>query len=161
MENLYDSLQCESTASHDQIRKSYQTLALKHHPDKAGENHTSVSSEEFIKINRAWKILSDPKLREQYDVRWAERCLAQSYPIQDTIEFEQFDLLDNDGSDLHTELCSDLSKQHGVVVEYGYECRCGGYYILTNDDVEMKFDLVCCDSCSLTVKVLYNEDIVK
>jgi curved DNA-binding protein CbpA len=47
----------------DLIKKNYRKLSLKHHPDKRGGD-----SETFRVLNRAQKVLSMPKVRQQYDI---------------------------------------------------------------------------------------------
>lgn len=44
------------------IKKKFRKLSLKHHPDKGGNADT------FRMLNRAQKVLKDPKLRKQYDI---------------------------------------------------------------------------------------------
>jgi DnaJ domain len=46
----------------DKIKKSYRKLSLKHQPDKPGGD-----ADTFRVLNRAHKVLSDEKLRKQYD----------------------------------------------------------------------------------------------
>ena len=53
MENLYDILSVNETATQDEIKKSYRKLAMEHHPDKGG------SEEKFKKISEAYETLSD------------------------------------------------------------------------------------------------------
>lgn len=281
MENLYKVLNCHETVSVQELKKSYQELALKFHPDKSpGQS----SAGKFIKIKQAWNILGDSRLRKQYDVKWKERCLAQTYPIQDTVDFEEFDkvesnepgdseiipcenedersdiegienehfsgsmpkvgsgssehltenvrdnlnsMIDNECSidkmrnenlagsnmkkivegdnsagfassdfeemitvDNHavcaasnidkftnsdSKIDASVDSSAKVVIEgsegvagrhplhgddemmYAYSCRCGGSYVLTDVDVKLKFDIVCCDTCSLSVQVIYND----
>jgi hypothetical protein len=47
----------------DAIRKNYRKLSLKHHPDRPGGD-----ADLFRHLNRAQKVLLDPKLRRQYDI---------------------------------------------------------------------------------------------
>ncbi|CAB9523291.1 Pfam:DnaJ_C [Seminavis robusta] len=47
----------------DQVKKSYRKRALKHHPDKPGGD-----ADTFRVLNRAQKVLLNPKLRQQYDI---------------------------------------------------------------------------------------------
>lgn len=46
----------------DLVKKNYRKLSRKHHPDKGGDADT------FRLLNRAQKVLLNPKLRQQYDV---------------------------------------------------------------------------------------------
>ncbi len=59
--DYYKILGVEKGASQDEIKKAYRKLAVKHHPDKGGDEA------EFKKINEAYQILSDPQKRAQYD----------------------------------------------------------------------------------------------
>lgn len=63
--NYYETLGVSSTATEDEIRKSFRNLARKHHPDvnpgdKSAENR-------FKEINEAYEVLSDPEKRKKYD----------------------------------------------------------------------------------------------
>lgn len=225
MEDLYKLLRCPTNASVSELRKSFQELALKYHPDKTAGQATT---DEFIKINRAWKILGDSEMREQYDHKWKERCLYQAFPIQDIVEFADFEELvteeetdmeeinaclsdqptggqwasehvgvdrvnkhmdsedldsmaSDEGSCYGSKSNTSVSKSEvgkgtesgvrasadgdnaGVFIDHSgsdrvfvYGCRCGGGYQLTGVEVKLRFDIVCCDSCSLTVKVVYD-----
>ncbi|GFO26144.1 Dnaj-like protein subfamily c member 24 [Plakobranchus ocellatus] len=194
MENLYDVLQCEHTASRDELRRAYLRLARVHHPDKISQREVvekasvlpssklSLSSFEsklraeqksadslsteiessslsfseygcasyndsvgkdhasgcnFVKIDKAWKILGDPQLRAAYDIKWHDRCLAQEYPIQDTVHFKEFSF------DSEEEM-------------FMYPCRCGSDFVLTEFESQLFYDIVCCDTCSFAVKVCYD-----
>ena len=57
----YKTLGVAKNATPDEIKKSYRKLASKHHPDKGGDTAT------FQKIEEAYRILSDPQQRQQYD----------------------------------------------------------------------------------------------
>ena len=46
----------------DAVKKAYRKLSLKHHPDKGGDAET------FKVLARAHRVLTTPKLREQYDI---------------------------------------------------------------------------------------------
>ena len=59
--NLYDTLNVSKNANPNEIKKAYKKLAVKHHPDKGG------NEEEFKKISEAYAVLSDEKKRKQYD----------------------------------------------------------------------------------------------
>jgi DnaJ-class molecular chaperone len=62
---LYDILGVEKSASQDQIKKAYRKLALMKHPDKCPDD--PLAAENFQKLSKAYKVLSDPKKRSRYD----------------------------------------------------------------------------------------------
>lgn len=61
--DFYDILNVPRNAGQEDIRSGYLTMSRMHHPDKIGGD----SSEAFRNVNRAYKVLSDPTLREFYD----------------------------------------------------------------------------------------------
>lgn len=54
--DLYKILNINTNASHQEIKDAYHELAKKNHPDRGG------SHEEFLKINRAYRVLLDDTL---------------------------------------------------------------------------------------------------
>jgi len=63
-EDFYNILGIEKTANKVEIKKAYNKLVLKFHPDK--NNDTNVQ-EKFQKIQLSYQILSDPEKRKKYD----------------------------------------------------------------------------------------------
>lgn len=63
--NYYDILEVKSSASADEIKKSYRKLAMKYHPDK--NNGDKSLEEKFKEINKAYNTLSDAQKRKEYD----------------------------------------------------------------------------------------------
>ena len=61
MKNLYDVLAVTKDATAEQIKKAYRKLAMKHHPDKGGDE------QEFKDIAKAYSVLSDEDKRKRYD----------------------------------------------------------------------------------------------
>ena len=61
-ENLYDVLGVPKDVSETDLKKAYKKLAIKHHPDKGGNEET------FKKISEAYSILSDSDKRKKYDM---------------------------------------------------------------------------------------------
>jgi curved DNA-binding protein len=59
--DYYQTLGVERNATPDDIKKAYRKMAAKHHPDRGG------STEEFQKVEEAYRNLSDPNLRQQHD----------------------------------------------------------------------------------------------
>jgi DnaJ-class molecular chaperone len=59
-------------AQENDIKKAYRKMAVKHHPDKGGDEET------FKKISRAYEVLADKEQRHIYD-NYGEEGLEQGY----------------------------------------------------------------------------------
>ncbi|KAJ2790822.1 DnaJ-like protein, partial [Coemansia guatemalensis] len=66
--------------------KKYYALALKFHPDK---NPSPEADERFKQISEAYQVLSDPKLRHEYNERGAEKNRPDDAMIDPTFFFTQ------------------------------------------------------------------------
>ena len=65
MKDYYEILGVSKTASDDEIKKAYRTLAKKYHPDMSPGDK---KAEEMLKdVNTAYAVLSDPEKRANYD----------------------------------------------------------------------------------------------
>ena len=65
LRNYYEVLGVDRTASSEEIKKSFRSLALKYHPDKNG--NSEESRQNFMKIVEAYEVLSDSQSRRRYD----------------------------------------------------------------------------------------------
>lgn len=65
MNDYYKTLEMKENASGDEIKRSYRTLARKYHPDR---NSSKNAETKFKEIQEAYKILSDPNARKEYDL---------------------------------------------------------------------------------------------
>jgi molecular chaperone DnaJ len=72
MADYYAILECERTASDDEIKKSYRKLAMAYHPDRNGGS--KEAEEKFKAITEAYDVLRDPQKRAAYD-RYGEAGL--------------------------------------------------------------------------------------
>lgn len=66
--DLYKLLDVEPDSSINDIKKGYRNLCLVYHPDKvAGSGDEEAKNKEFIRIQEAFDILTDPIRRRKYD----------------------------------------------------------------------------------------------
>lgn len=127
--DYYQVLGVESNASLTDVKQRYHQLSLKYHPDK----NQGANNEDFLKIKLAFQVLSDPNLKQHYDLQYVahtNKCVA----VHDQMSVRE---LDFDGS------------------VYESSCRCGGSFILFKEATELSLAAiyVTCDTCSLCISV--------
>jgi curved DNA-binding protein len=59
--DYYSTLGLKRGASDAEIKKAYRTMAMKHHPDRGGDEA------QFKKISEAYDVLSDPNKKQMFD----------------------------------------------------------------------------------------------
>ncbi|KAF8048730.1 hypothetical protein N665_2422s0002 [Sinapis alba] len=162
-ETYYQILSVKEDASYDEIRNSYRSAILHSHPDKLNSSPRCSSDEKFLKIQKAWQVLSDAELRVVYDNDL--RSSRQDGTTADEISIE----------DMSVEVAGE-----GEVMEVFYQCRCGDYFSVDSSELEtMGFALVRdgdfvrvrrlgafvasvvlpCGSCSLKTRVWVDSDM--
>ncbi|KAJ8895008.1 hypothetical protein PR048_000317 [Dryococelus australis] len=130
MGDFYSVLGCKKDASYEEIKKKYQELVLKCHPDKQNA-HTNV---DVVDVNEAWKTLRDPESRAKYN-----SSLLHSYCAAHRLLFAAVDI-----SELRW--CADKQL-------FSYDCKCGGSYTIYQDMLSSCEVIVNCDECSLCIEV--------
>lgn len=133
-ECLYSILEVQSDASLAEIRKSYQNLVLKHHPDKNASDSGSMA---YLKIDNAWKVLRDAELRKQYDAEAGQKEYNELPIVNESLRVDEMD----------------YDAAEGIYKRF---CRCGGTYAIDMvdlEDMDMNF-YVNCSECSFVIEVL-------
>ena len=59
--DYYKILGVEKNATQDELKKAFRKLAMKHHPDKGGDEA------KFKELNEAYQVLGDKDKRQRYD----------------------------------------------------------------------------------------------
>jgi curved DNA-binding protein CbpA len=73
LENLYNILGVAPTATTEEIKKAYRSLAMRHHPDR----NTDPGAElRFNAIKTAYELLADPKKRAAYNQGMNNRIIT-------------------------------------------------------------------------------------
>ena len=76
MSNYYEILGVAKTATADEIKKAYRTLAFKYHPDRNPGN--AEAEEKFKQISAAYDVLGDEAKRRQYDMGYSTDSYSSS-----------------------------------------------------------------------------------
>lgn len=78
MNNYYDILGVQQTATHEEIKKSYRKLAFQFHPDR---NQNDINAEnKFKEISTAYETLSDLNKRNLYDRKISQDKIKAEAP---------------------------------------------------------------------------------
>lgn len=132
-ETHYEVLNVKEDATHEEIRASYRSAVLSLHPDKLlktsdTSSSNQTTSERFLKVQKAWEILSNSSSRLFYDKE------LQSSRRDDV---------------LAAEVAEDLSLQDMIAedadeaLELFYQCRCGDYFSVDSLELqEMGYSLL-------------------
>ncbi|KPI90421.1 DNAj-like protein [Leptomonas seymouri] len=65
--SYYRSLGVDTDATPQEVKAAYRQLALRYHPDVAGEEHRAQSEVLFRQVSEAYEVLSDPVKRRAHD----------------------------------------------------------------------------------------------
>ena len=115
-EDYYKLLGISRDASTKEIKKAFRTLSLKYHPDRNPGD--KKAKDLYQKINRAHEVLTDPELKEIYDI-YGEEGLNQENNLQNEKER---------GPNAHIEFSVELSDlyngaSHTIEFEKNVICK--------------------------------------
>lgn len=100
--DYYSVLEVPATASFEQIKQAYYSLAKKYHPDI-----NPKTANLFRKINEAYQVLSNPLTRKEYD---------KTITTDNTVNEESF--FDNLSKDALKEYLASLQRQNAELQEF-------------------------------------------
>ncbi|KAL4885494.1 CSL zinc finger-domain-containing protein [Aspergillus karnatakaensis] len=155
-----------------QLKIAYHKALLKHHPDKAPSastildtsttplpSHTNSSSQSYTidEITTAYRTLSDPSLRAEYDraLRLDRDRAARAGGGKGTVFHTGLEVVDLEDLD-----CEEDTGSDGGAVWYR-GCRCGDErgFMVSEEDLEREVEngevVIGCRGCSLYMKVLF------
>jgi curved DNA-binding protein CbpA len=81
--DYYELLEISPQATPETIHRVYRYMAARHHPDNVGTGNL----EKFTQITSAYKVLSDPNRRSEYDAQRATGQPAIQNPMSSTVDF--------------------------------------------------------------------------
>ncbi|CAI8595864.1 unnamed protein product [Vicia faba] len=167
-ETHYEVLSIKEDADYEEIRSSYRSAVLSLHPDKllktfntSGSNQTST--ERFLRVQKAWEILSDSSSRLFYD----KQLQSSRRDVLAAEVAEDLSLHDMEAEDADEAL------------ELFYQCRCGDYFSvdslellkmgysllrdgsdisILNSDTLPGSVILPCGSCSLKARLVLSVD---
>lgn len=137
----YLELHIEVSASEQEIKAAYQKALLQYHPDKQHNKKSSTSVEKFLKVQEAWKILSDKDKKLQYDM--SVKIEDAKFHGAETINIGQFE-----------KSIGNAETESGESVEctiYTKLCRCGDSFEISSIELEDGFNSLQCDTCCLCI----------
>ncbi|WPG98700.1 Hypothetical protein R9X50_00149400 [Acrodontium crateriforme] len=160
MLNFYDILSLEAKQHlplipPQEIKNAYKQALLKHHPDKAtiGAGQLSVSDVTVDDISLAYKTISDPKLRADYDQAWKISQANDFTATNGRVHKTGLDTIDLDALD-YDEASRTWSKG----------CRCGDTqgFIVSEANLEDHIEdgelTIGCKGCSLWLRILFSAE---
>ncbi|KAI8092746.1 DNAJ heat shock N-terminal domain-containing protein [Halteromyces radiatus] len=138
METHYEVLGVAKDAPVSIIKQRFQQLIIEHHPDKRNNLPLSTSDQDYAhRILQAWAVLRNEEKRKLYDHELEVATQRQKVTINADVDLDDMEY--------------DESNRIFSLI-----CRCSGSYVISEEDLEQGNDVICCDNCSLRIRVLYD-----
>lgn len=86
LKNYYELLELASTATAEEVKKSFRAQIARYHPDKVqhlGKEFQSMAADRAAELTEAYRILSDAGRRAEYDRAFAEGGGTPAAPAPD------------------------------------------------------------------------------
>jgi hypothetical protein len=87
VDNFYLLLSVERSASQDQIKKAFRAEIARYHPDKVhhlGKEFQEIAATRAAQLTEAYRTLTNPELREEYDRRFLAGAPRVAAPVVST-----------------------------------------------------------------------------
>ena len=149
-----DPASSRTALSAQDIKHAYKRALLRYHPVKVAGASTparsSASGPTVDEISLAYKTLSDPNLRAEYDRLLSQSSLDQRSDLGGDRQHIGLEIVDLDSLIFHT-----------VPGTWSRSCRCGDTngFVVTEDELEKHVQdgelTVGCKGCSLWLRVLF------
>jgi len=81
--DYYELLEVSPQATEETIHRVYRYMAARYHPDNLGMGNL----EKFTEVTSAYKVLSEPNRRSEYDAQRATRQPTIRNPMSSTVDF--------------------------------------------------------------------------
>ncbi|XP_042005804.1 diphthamide biosynthesis protein 4-like isoform X2 [Salvia splendens] len=117
----YETIGVKEDASQEEIRKTYRSAVIAIHPDKLGDS----LGNEFIELQRAWRVLCDPGLRALYDQEL--RTLRQEAVAAEDVRLGDMAVVEDEEED---------EDEDGGSFELSYQCRCGDFFSIMSCELD-------------------------
>lgn len=141
--DYYHLLGIPRNATEDKIKTAYHRILLQSHPDKRIKSpNLRADSTDIALIREAYATLKDPLLRKAHNTALDHAGLNERGPRPaQIVSLEEF--------------AERGEVENGTGPGWTHNCRCGGIYHITANDLECGRHLVGCQSCSEVIWVGY------
>lgn len=85
-QSYYEILEVDKNASQEVIKKAYNTLAKKYHPDLQKGDMKNIYSEKLKLINEAYSVLSKEDSRKEYDESFVDELDSLKQRINELVK---------------------------------------------------------------------------
>ena len=133
--NAYDILEIGQDASQDELKASYHRLLLVYHPDKSTGQKDEATTDRFIRLHSAYRLLSNPSLRQAYDLA------LKQLQLQDKFSTDALASMQQQGDDEELERFYNLYKLDKdfefdqTEQTFTRSCRCGSFFVIKRQDL--------------------------
>ncbi|MCH92113.1 DnaJ heat shock amino-terminal domain-like protein [Trifolium medium] len=140
-ETHYEVLNVKEDANYQEICASYRSTALSLHPDKLLNTSSSnqTSTERFLKVHKAWEVLSDSNARLFYDkeLQCSRREDLSASEVAEDLRLH----------DMMT--AEDVGEE---ALELFYQCRCGDYFSVDSLELQKMGYTLLRDESSVSIR---------